>query len=47
MDSFEVSLDDTNKIVRVKATGNIDFPTLEKMIDTARQAAVENGYNII
>lgn len=47
MDSFEVSLDDTNKIVRVKATGNIDFPTLEKMIDTARKAAVENGYNII
>lgn len=47
MNSFEVFLDDTHKIVRLTATGVIDYPILEKMIDTARKTSVENGYNIL
>lgn len=47
MDSFEVFLDDTRKIVRLTAAGIIDYPVLEKMIDTARRTAVETGYNIL
>lgn len=47
MDSFEVLLDDANKIVRLTATGNIDYPILEKMVDAARKTAAETGYNIL
>lgn len=45
--SFEVFLDDTNQIVRITATGIIDHPILENMIDTARKTAVGYEYNIL
>lgn len=47
MNSFEILLDDTRKIVRLTATGTIDYPVLEKMIDAARKTAIETGYDIL
>lgn len=47
MNSFEILLDEKRKFVRLTAAGIIDYPSLEKMIDTAQKAAIDNGYDIL
>lgn len=47
MNSFEVLLDEKRNLVRLTAAGIIEYSSLEKMIDAAQKAAVENKFDII
>jgi hypothetical protein len=46
MGEYKITLDHSNAIVRVVATGNFDKYLGDKMITKTRIAASENGYNI-
>lgn len=47
MDSYEITLDDKLKLVRVKAAGSLRQADGEKLITLAREKAGEKGFHIL